>query len=126
MAKAGFKATAVLAVAAVVAGFGVAIEGSSATAQQRKELTGIDKIHKQARFGNRICMTTHRHYGEGTMPSRRGAEAAAIRKWVDFTAEEYGTRWGSHELSGNKSMTCKQEGGLWTCATIAHPCRPLR
>lgn len=71
-------------------------------------------------------MTSHSHYGEGTLPSRKGAEAAAIRSWQIFTAEEYGSAWGSHALANGRAMSCSQSGGMWTCKTNAFPCRAIR
>jgi hypothetical protein len=49
------------------------------------QTNGRDKFHTQARVGNKVCMTEHEHYGEGELPSRRGAEAAAKRAWSSFT-----------------------------------------
>lgn len=126
MLKTGRWMVSGLAAATVTALVTIPIGQGPALAQQKQAITGIDKIHAQARFGNRVCMTSHRHYGEGTMPSRNGAEAAAIRAWQVFTADEYGNAWGSHALATNKSMKCSQSGGFWTCGTIAYPCRPAR
>lgn len=99
---------------------------SAATAQQREAITGIDKIHAQAPVGGKVCMIRHKHGGDGTMPSRRGAEAASIRAWQVFTADEYGTAWGKYALAGSKKMLCAQSGGAWTCQTTAKPCRAAR
>lgn len=112
-----------LATASVATLVAIPIGQGPAVAQQTRAITGIDRIHAQAQFGNRVCMTSHRHYGEGTMLSRKGAEAAAIRAWQIFTADEYGNAWGSHALATNKSMKCSQSGGFWTCGAIAYPCR---
>ena len=109
--------------ALVAAGLTAAFTGY-AGAQQTKAITGIDKIHQQARVGNKVCFTEHAHYGEGTMPSRKGAEGAAIRAWQVFTADEYGTAWGKYSLAIAKTMSCSQSGAAWTCKTNARPCRP--
>ena len=46
---------------------------------QKKAVTGIDQIHEQVRAGSKVCTASHEHAGEGTLPSRSGAESAAIR-----------------------------------------------
>ncbi len=88
------------------------------------ELTGLDRIHAQARVGSKVCMTEHEHYGEGNMPTRRAAERLAIRSWSGFTAFEYGRPWGSYRLAAGKRMECSQSSGRWLCKTWARPCRP--
>jgi hypothetical protein len=85
-----------------------------------------DKFHAQARVGNKVCMIKHEHYGEGELPSRRGAEATAKRAWSSFTAWEYGRPWGSYALAESKKMNCTQSGDRWLCKTTARPCRPRR
>lgn len=87
-------------------------------------ITGIDKIHAQVRVGNRVCMADHDHNHEASMPSRKGAETAAIRNWQIFTADEYGTAWGKYSLSVSQKMTCSEGGGRWSCRVVARPCRP--
>ena len=114
--------TAALALGLVV----VLAPAGDARAQSTKAVTGIDRIHAQARVGAKICMTTHEHYGEGTLSSRKGAEGAAIRAWQVFTADEYGTAWGSYALAAGKQMSCAEGGAGWICKTTARPCRPAR
>jgi hypothetical protein len=97
---------------------GVALSGS-VLAQE----TGLDNLHTQARVGNKVCMTEHEHYGEGTMASKQGATQAAIRSWADFTAFEYGPPWGSYALAAAKKMECSQTGSQWLCKTSARPCK---
>jgi hypothetical protein len=107
---------AVLAAAGVLA----AIAGAVGAQQ----LTGLDKIHAQARVGGKVCMIEHEHYGESRQyPSRATAEGQAVRQWVIFTAEEYGKAWGSYDLAVGKRMSCESSGGLWVCKTSARPCR---
>lgn len=109
--------------AAVV--FATALGAANASAQEKTAaITGIDKIHTQARVGGKVCMMDHEHFGEGTLPSRRGAEAAAIRSWGSFTTWEYGSVWGKYSLAVAKKMTCTSTAGAWTCQTTARPCRP--
>ena len=57
------------------------------------------------------------------MPSRKGAEAAAIRQWQVFTVDEYGTAWGRYAIAEAKSMKCAAAGSRWVCKTEARPCR---
>ncbi len=112
-----------------VTSFGLATSvaiGSGATAQQRQASTGVDSIHAQVRVGGKVCMSGHEHGGEGTLPSKAGAQAAAIRAWQVFTSDEYGTAWGKYALAAAKAMRCTQIGGAWTCQTTAKPCRAAR
>lgn len=90
------------------------------------ETTGLDRLHAQARVGGKVCMTEHEHYGEGSMPTRRGAELSAMRSWSGFTALEYGRPWGRYALAAGKRMDCSGSGGRWVCKTSARPCRPAR
>lgn len=90
------------------------------------EVTGLDGLHAQARVGSKVCMTEHEHYGEGSMPTRRAAELAAIRSWSGFTAFEYGRPWGSYQLAVGKAMECSNSGSSWLCKTRARPCRPAK
>ena len=110
---------------ALVTGLVVLIPGGARPVLAAKgvAVTGLDSIHAKRREGGKLCFADHNHYGEDTLPSRKGAEAAAIRKWQLFTAEEYGTAWGKYAKAGSKRMDCKSAGGLWTCAVTARPCR---
>lgn len=113
-------------VAALVAASFLSIGGvSQAQSPSRAAggLTGLDKLHQQARIGGKLCMTSHEHAGEGSLPSRRGAEAAAIRHWEGFTAWEYGKPWGSYGLAVGRKMECSNSGSAWACSTRARPCR---
>jgi hypothetical protein len=81
--------------------------GSGAgAAAQSNQVTGIDAIHAQRREAGRLCMTSHEHAGEGSMPSRRGAEAAGnpslaglhgLGVRVPLGQVQLG-RWEAHEL----------------------------
>lgn len=120
------KSTTIVWAAALLALAAYLETSPNATAQQRQAITGIDKIHAQARVGGKVCMIRHEHGGDGTMPSEGGAEAAAIRAWEVFTADEYGTAWGEYELAAAKKMRCTPSGDAWTCQTTARPCRAAR
>ena len=87
--------------------------------------TGLHKIHAVARSAGKQCMIDHFHEQDGlSFPSRHVAEASAIRQWVTFTADEYGTAWGSFAAAGSKKVTCKQGGDKsWTCSALARPCK---
>jgi hypothetical protein len=92
----------------------------SAMAQE----TGLDGLHAQRREGNRICMSDHFHHGSSSgHPTRKQAEAAAIRDWAGFTAWEYGLAWGSYAIAASKSMKCVQSGKTWGCELDARPCK---
>ncbi len=115
-----------------ICGFCALLITSSAVLAQSKGAqsaasTGVDSIHAQARVGSKVCMTDHEHYGESTpWVTRKGAEAAAIRNWADFTAWEYGRLWGSYASAVTKKMSCEQSAGMWVCKTTARPCRSGR
>ncbi len=99
------------------------LSGIGSVHAQQGGLTGLDKLHPQARVGGKTCMTDHEHGGEGTLPSKKGASEAAVRHWESFTAWEYGKPWGSYRLAAAKKMDCQQGGSGWVCKTTARPCR---
>ena len=85
--------------------------------------TGLDELHSKVRIGGRLCMADHFHDGSGTGSTRARAQAAAIRAWIDFTAWEYGSRWGSYGAAVSKRMSCSGGPGNFSCSTSARPCR---
>ncbi|MEO1264699.1 MAG: hypothetical protein AAFV26_03220 [Pseudomonadota bacterium] len=97
--------------------FVISLGASAANANETADM------HQQARFGSKICMVTHQHHGEGSMPSKNGAQAAAIRRWEWFTRWEYGPRWGSFRKARGQRMRCYRSRSRWTCMVDAHPCR---
>ncbi|MEL6871211.1 MAG: hypothetical protein AAFO62_00125 [Pseudomonadota bacterium] len=103
-----------------VAAIAVASAGLAAAPALAKETADM---HQQARYGGKTCFVTHSHHGEGNMPSRKGAERAAIRRWTFFTKWEYGPLWGSYAKARGKRMNCQRSGSRWTCMTDAYPCR---
>lgn len=101
-----------------------AISASGPVFAQSAASTGLDSIHPQARVGSKVCMIDHEHYGESApWVTRKGAEAAAIRNWSNFTAWEYGSNWRSYAAAMAKKMSCEQSSGMWVCKTTARPCR---
>lgn len=91
-----------------------------------EEETGLAAIHDQRREGNRICMSSHFHYGSSSgHKTRKEAEAAAVRDWAGFTAWEYGLPWGSYRLAASKSMNCTKSGATWGCQVEARPCKQI-
>ena len=90
------------------------------------QTTGLDMIHAQSRVGNKICMTEHEHFGDGSMPTKRAAQQAAVQSWSGFTAFEYGSLWGRYALAVGKNLECTESGGRWVCKVRARPCRPAR
>jgi hypothetical protein len=90
----------------------------------RADDTGLASIHDWRREGGRVCMSDHFHDGAGTGDSRKAAEASAIGSWASFTILEYGTDWGSYQLSASKNMDCSEKGSKeWSCAVTARPCK---
>jgi hypothetical protein len=106
--------------ASALAGVMLAVPTPTALAQV---VPNPASLHAVARTGGKTCMIEHEHYGEGSLPSRHGAEAAARRAWESFTAWEYGTAWGSYAAAAGAKMSCEQASGRWTCKTTARPCR---
>ena len=80
-------------------------------------------LHSKVRVGGKLCFADHSHSSSSSgQPSRRAAEAAAIRNWQDFTAWEYGGVWASWRAAAGKSMQCSG-GSSWGCSVDARPCR---
>ncbi len=84
---------------------------------------GMDDLHSKVRVGGRVCMADHFHDGSGTGSTRARAQAAAIRAWIDFTAWEYGGRWGSYGMAASKRGGCSGGPGNYSCNVSARPCR---
>ena len=97
----------------------LALSLPAATAQAQ----GLDELHSKVRIGGRICMADHFHDGNGSGPTRAAAQRAAIRAWIDFTAWEYGNRWGSFGASVSKRMSCSGGPGNYSCSVSSRPCR---
>jgi hypothetical protein len=91
----------------------------TATAQD----TGLAGMHSWVRIGGRTCLLDHYHDGSGSGPTRASAMRAAIGAWSDFTAFEYGNRWGSYRAAISKRMGCSGGPGNYSCSTSARPCR---
>jgi len=84
---------------------------------------GLEDLHSKVRVGGRLCMADHFHDGSGSGATRARAQAAAIRAWIDFTAWEYGNRWGSWGASLSKRMSCSGGAGSYSCSVSSRPCR---
>jgi hypothetical protein len=97
----------------------VLASGEAAVAQE----TGLAGMHTWVRVGGRVCMLDHFHDGSGSGPTRAAAQRAAIQAWIDFTAWEYGGRWGSYGAAVSKRMGCSGGRGNYSCSTSARPCR---
>lgn len=107
---------------AAIASVGLTALASSALAQGM----GLEGLHDHRREGNKVCMVDHFHDGSGSGKTRKLAEADAARAWSEFTAWEYGGRWGSYGNAANKTMNCSNSGGTWSCQISARPCRAGR
>jgi hypothetical protein len=84
---------------------------------------GMEDLHSKVRVGGRVCMADHYHDGSGSGPTRAAATSAAIRAWIDFTAWEYGRRWGSYAASVSKRVSCSGSPGNYSCNVSSRPCR---
>jgi hypothetical protein len=109
-----------LATLALTAG----LAGTPAGAQE----TGLHKLHTVARAGSLLCMTEHEHYGETTPPAATAsaAKSIAIKRWIVFTADEYGKSWGSYALAAGKRESCSGAAPNIVCKVTARPCRAAR
>ena len=85
--------------------------------------TGLASLHDWIRIGGKTCMADHFHDGSGSGATRGHAQAAAVRAWQDFTAWEYGGRWGSYGNAVSKSVSCSGVRGNISCSVSARPCR---
>ena len=85
--------------------------------------TGLASLHDWIRIGGKTCMADHFHDGSGSGPTRGLAQAAAVRAWQDFTAWEYGGRWGSYGYAISRSVRCSGVRGNVSCSVSARPCR---
>jgi hypothetical protein len=97
----------------------VLASGSTATAQDM----GMAGLHAWVRVGGKTCMLDHFHDGSGSGPTRAAAQRAAIQAWTDFTAWEYGRRWGSFGASVSKRVSCSGGAGSYNCSVSSRPCR---
>ena len=93
--------------------------GDAAVAQD----TGLAGMHTWVRVGGKTCLVDHFHDGSGSGPTRAAAQRGAMRAWSDFTAWEYGGRWGSYRASISKRMRCSGGPGNYSCETSSRPCR---
>jgi hypothetical protein len=89
--------------------------------------TGFAGIHawKQEK-GHRICMSDHFHDGSGTGATQKAAQKAAAQSWMEFTAFEYGSAWGSYKQAASKNLDCHRLANgakSWSCSTSARPCK---
>jgi len=85
--------------------------------------TGLASLHDWVRIGGKTCMADHFHDGSGSGATRGHAQAAAVRAWQDFTAWEYGGRWGSYGYAVSRSVSCSGVRGNVSCSVSARPCR---
>lgn len=85
----------------------------------RADDTGFAYSHDLRREKGRVCFSDHWHYGSGTGPNVKAAQADAIKSWASFTALEYGSDWARFGRASGKKMTCS--GG--SCSLEARPCK---
>jgi hypothetical protein len=92
---------------------------NSAAAQE----TGLAEMHSSVRVAGRTCLLDHFHDGSGSGSTRAAAQRAAIGAWRDFTAFEYGGRWGSWQAAASKRVGCSGGPGNFNCSVAGRPCR---
>lgn len=94
---------------------------AASAASQDSALVGL---HELRREGAKTCMVGHTHNGSSAgQPTKKAAEAEALRQWAAFTGWEYGRAWGSPAMSADKRMTCSGTPGSYNCDFEARPCR---
>ena len=99
-----------------------------ATAAVATPALALDWLHTQVKVGSKTCFATHYHHIEsGAFASKAEAEAAATRRWQNFTRNEYGAAWASLARADAKTVDCAQgkntRGAVWNCKLKAKPCR---
>jgi hypothetical protein len=95
-----------------------------ATPASAAQETGLHKIHAVKMMGGKLCMTEHEHAGESPPSgSKAVAMKLAVNKWILFTADEYGKRWGSYAAAVGKKESCTGAAGNVVCLVVARPCR---
>jgi len=72
---------------------------------------------------NKICFDEHSHAGGAEGKTKRAAHKAAIREWIDFTAWEYGSVWGSYKRASGKKVEYTKAKVGWFARVYARPCR---
>ena len=93
---------------------------------ERSERKGLaERLHTVKRYGKRVCMTEHMHYGLSEWnPSKKLSYDEAVNSWSVFTKFEYGDRWSNFKRSRKRKVNCiKNSRGLWRCDAESHPCR---
>ncbi len=86
--------------------------------------TGLHVTHELRREGGRLCFADHWHYGSGSGPNKRVAQAEAIKSWSSFVDLEYGSDWARFGRAAQKQIRCSPAGGgSVDCQIDARPCR---
>lgn len=85
---------------------------------------GLAVIHAFSREGGKLCFADHWHYASRSGPTRKSAQAEAIRGWQDFTALEYGSDWARFSRAQNRVVKCSPSGnGGFDCNVEGRPCK---
>lgn len=103
-----------LAVTIVAIGLPVAVSA--------QEITGLAAMHDMRREKGKLCMSDHWHSGSGVGPTKKAAEKAAIRSWIDFTDLEYGGRWASFANAASRKVSYSKESSGWSASVEGRPC----
>lgn len=121
------KLTRLLVAVLALSATAVAVEAAPkrrAAAAPAGEETSLVGLHDVRREGGKLCMSTHTHLiSGGSQPTRKAAEAEALRQWAAFTGWEYGRSWGNPLNGADRTMKCNGSGNSFSCDYEARPCR---
>ncbi|MEZ5926799.1 MAG: hypothetical protein R3D57_20720 [Hyphomicrobiaceae bacterium] len=106
-----------LAVAALLAGAGMASAGSAHRGG------GLTFLHTMVSEGGKTCFGDHYHHGKGRAQSEDEAKMKAGQAWSWLVAAEYGKDWAAWGLAADASMTCVKGERSYRCYAHARPCR---
>ena len=108
---------------AAAAGAALLISFLPAVAPVQAQETGLAGIHEWVRVGQKTCLASHFHNGDGAGKTKKDAERAAIQSWASFTIWEYGESWGRWNLSESKSVNCNRAASSeFSCQVSSRPC----
>lgn len=108
--------------AAVISGLGSGLGMTAPHVASAKE-SGFSAPHSWYITGNKVCLTSHSHYGYGDGKTKRAALKAAAKEWASFTNWEYGRGWASYRRAAGKIVSYTKAAKGWSASIEARPCR---
>lgn len=93
------------------------------TDQAAAEEGGFSAPHSWYMTRNKVCFTTHSHYGYGNGQTKHAALRVAIKEWASFTRWEYGRAWASYGRAAGKIVGYTKAAKGWSASIEARPCR---